>query len=59
MTMIHEMLLNKKFEKIMQYPLIKFPPFSCGNVFFLNYFYYAFITKHVQKNTISETLKWS
>jgi hypothetical protein len=32
---IHEMLLNKKSEKIMQYPLIKFPPFLCGSDFFL------------------------
>jgi hypothetical protein len=35
MIVIHEMLLIKKFEKIMQYPLIKFPPFPCGIDFFL------------------------
>jgi len=52
MFVIHETLLTKKqFEKIMQYPLIKFPLLSCGSDFFLlNFFYYAFITKHVQKN---------
>jgi len=40
----------------MQYPVIKFPPFSCGSDFFLQFFiYYAFFTEHVQKNTFFET----
>jgi hypothetical protein len=44
---------QKKFEKIMQYPFIKSPPFWYCSVFFLKIrYYYAFITKKMQKTHI-------
>jgi hypothetical protein len=43
---------QKKIEKIMWFPFIKSPPLWYGSGFSLRYiYYYAFITKQMQKNT--------
>jgi hypothetical protein len=54
MFMIHETLPKKrKIEKIMQCPFIKSLPLWYGNGFFLKLkYYYAFITKQMQKKHI-------
>jgi hypothetical protein len=46
---------QKKIEKIMQWPSIKSPPLWYGGGFSLKIgYYYAFITKQMQKNTFFE-----
>jgi hypothetical protein len=56
MFMIHETLpKKKKIKKIMQCPFIKFFPLWYGSGFPLKIgYYYAFITKQMQKNTFFE-----